>query len=88
MNYTGRPAWRNQWANMTMTALIAAAFLLVLPTVLKMEGGRLIGLFIVAVLILLVLTILYRHHSLRITVTQESIESRHGIIARHGSPYG
>ena len=85
MNYQGRPAWRHQW----LALCIALALLLVAVIVpllnITSEGSircAIVYLFSLTSLIL-VLVILYRRYSWKYSVTPETIESRHGIIARN-----
>ncbi len=84
MNYSGCPAWRTQWVLIAVTIIL---FLFLLVT-LVIGGSAIeaqpISLYFVGIwLPFAVIAILYRHYSWRFTATQDTIETRHGIIARN-----
>jgi len=88
MNYSGRPAWRNQWLAITVAVVLFLLSILMLIGLAATEevGDASILWFLPVVLqalvLVLVLTILYRRYSWKFSVSSETIESHHGIIAR------
>ncbi|MFQ5993795.1 MAG: PH domain-containing protein [Acidiferrobacterales bacterium] len=86
MNYVGRPAWRNQWFVLTVKVV-----LLVLAVFLAIESVRdparadllLIGAATAGVAFVVLLVVaFYRRYSWKYSISNDTIESRHGIIAR------
>jgi uncharacterized membrane protein YdbT with pleckstrin-like domain len=94
MRYVLRPAWRSQWGLMMLAiVLLVIPFLPFAETidfdnltasfqnaVSALDVGLLSVLGVPFVLVLLIMV--YRHHSWLFTVGDGNVESRHGIIAR------
>ena len=84
MNYFGRPAWRNQWLGITVVLLLIlfSVLVLILPEETTESYWDIIAGILLAGAAIIALSILYRRYSWKFTITNELIESRHGIIAR------
>jgi len=85
MNYQGRPAWRHQWFALCVVLVLLLVAVIVPLFIATFEGsiGSAIGYLFPLISLILVLVILYRRYSWKYSVTPETIESRHGIIARN-----
>lgn len=88
MHYSSRPAWRNQWGLMLLAALAFVASLAALAVAGGLvagpgETGTVILLLTPVLLVVVLLTLLYRHYMWRFVVSETSIESHRGIIGRH-----
>ncbi|MBW1998584.1 MAG: PH domain-containing protein [Deltaproteobacteria bacterium] len=85
MNYVGRPAWRNQWLAILIAILLFLAFISTLVGVSNTETPDSVSLqwILLIIFILAILVILYRRYSWKFTIASDTIESRHGIIARN-----
>jgi len=89
MNYRDRPAWRNQWAFITLTGLMLIGYISHLFNFLFGDigstevsaAGTSAGVIFIMTLIF-ALTIVYRRYSWEFTITTEMVESTNGIIAR------
>jgi len=83
MQYRGRPSWQNQWGSITFAAILSGSFIYGIPFIREIDTTGLAVIFLAAVLVLIYVSIIYGHYAWTFTVSQDSIESRHGIIARN-----
>lgn len=85
MHYSTRPAWRNQWWQMTIAALLPIIFVLaalVGDQYFSATTVRAVYVVLAAVFTYLVAVIVYRRFSWCYTIDGETVESRNGVIAR------
>lgn len=85
MDYQARPAWRNQWFEIAAAVLLLALFLFIAGKSVTVGWRDNIQILLAAVgipFLPLVSLILYRRHAWLYTITADTIESSHGIVAR------
>lgn len=85
VSYTARPAWRSQWWQIAITALLPAVFVLAWlwgERYFSAPNLRAAQVVIVAVFAYLTVAILYRHYVWRFRMDAENVESQEGLIAR------
>jgi len=82
VKYSSRPAWRSEWVLITFIVLWG---LLTIPALFAATPGsgegNITGIFL-AVWVVALVVLLYRHYSWIYRITDDQIESQHGIIAR------
>ncbi len=87
MTYKVRPAWRFQWATVSLAIVVLALSIVAVISSWGSESRSTLFLIIAAIFgvtfIFLCLMIVYQHYSWRFTFDDLNIESRKGIIARN-----
>jgi uncharacterized membrane protein YdbT with pleckstrin-like domain len=86
MHYDARPAWRYQWS--AVMSMVAALLMLALvgvygPAHLGERVTHVVVAAAAALALYFLLLMLYRRLSWRYLIDEHSIESYHGILARH-----
>ncbi len=85
MNYIARPAWLNQWWQISVMFLMPVVFVMALiwgKQYFSAENLRVVYVVIIAVFVYLVAVVIYRRYSWAYMINDETIESREGLIAR------
>lgn len=82
MDYNSRPAWRTQWSGLILVVFVFPALFIVIAKKLRENGDPTLLLLFLAIYLIFVLVILYKRYSWKYTISQETIESHHGIIGR------
>jgi uncharacterized membrane protein YdbT with pleckstrin-like domain len=85
MNYSARPAWRNQWWQIAIAGVLPVLFILAGVAgerYFSPANLRVVLVVLAAVFVYLVAMASYRRYCWRYTIDADTIESRQGIIAR------
>lgn len=85
MNYNARPAWHNQWWQITLAAACPVLFILASfrgEQYFSPGALRVVLVVLAAVFVYLMVVLAYRRLSWRYAIDDETIESRQGLIAR------
>ena len=83
MEYSGRPAWKNQWGSMALAVILTGALLYGLSYLRDIDKTGWATIILAAILGVFYLSIVYHHYAWIFTVDADSIESRYGLIARN-----
>jgi len=85
MHFDDRPAWHNQWWQIGVAFCLPVVFVLAIfwgDRYFSAPNLRVVLVVIAAVFVYLVAVVTFRRYAWRYTIDDETIESRHGIIAR------
>ena len=86
MHYRDRPAWRNQWWQITIAALLPIVFILTAYAGERYVSNATVHAVLVmlaAIFVYLIAVVVYRRFSWRYTIDGDTVESREGVIARN-----